>query len=327
MQTSSKLADLVRNIVEHRGGMSNALLVSARESESGRPLAVFGPQTGYFGPQPLMEMDIHGPTIDSRGAVVVGTPWVALGRGEDYAWSATSQSNDVQDVYALDLCEQDGSKPTIDSMSYVFRGQCLPIEVIEKRVSWQSNLVDSTPSGSATLRALRTKMGIGIARATIKGKPVLYTRLRFSYGREVDETSVAVRTWNYPDAAPQRARLHALAARVPAAFNWFYVDDKDIAYMAGGRAADPAEAREPRPADPLPAEPRVEGLQPGHARLPAAADLAPAAGGQPVLHRQLEQQAGTRLPDGRRQLGVRLALPLADARGPREARASGAPTR
>ena len=25
-----------------------------------------------------------------------------------------------------------------------------------------------------------------------------------------------------------------LAARIPAAFNWFYVDDKDIAYIAGG---------------------------------------------------------------------------------------------
>ena len=100
LRPSSELADLVERIVKRQGGMSNALLVSAGESESGRPLAVFGPQTGYFGPQPMIEMDIHGPSFDSRGAVVVGTPWVALGRGRDYAWSATSQSNDVQDVYA-----------------------------------------------------------------------------------------------------------------------------------------------------------------------------------------------------------------------------------
>ena len=234
MQTSSKLADLVQNIVERRGGMSNALLVSGGESETGRPLAVFGPQTAYFGPQPLMEMDIHGPSFDSRGAVVVGTPWVALGRGRDYAWSATSQSNDIQDVYALDLCEPGGSRPTIDSMHYRFRGQCLPIEVLEKRVSWESNLVDSTPSGSATLRALRTKIGIGIARATIKGKPVLYTRLRFSYGREVDETSVAVRSWQDPGRVRNAREFMNLAARIPAAFNWFYVDDKDIAYIGAG---------------------------------------------------------------------------------------------
>ena len=40
--------------------MSNALLVSARESASGHPLAVFGPQAGYFAPQILMEQDVHG---------------------------------------------------------------------------------------------------------------------------------------------------------------------------------------------------------------------------------------------------------------------------
>ena len=33
--------------------MSNALLVSGRESKSGRPIAVFGPQTAYFAPQLL----------------------------------------------------------------------------------------------------------------------------------------------------------------------------------------------------------------------------------------------------------------------------------
>jgi acyl-homoserine lactone acylase PvdQ len=53
-------------------GNSNALLVSARESASGRPIAVFGPQTAYFAPQILMEQDIHGPGIDARGASFPG---------------------------------------------------------------------------------------------------------------------------------------------------------------------------------------------------------------------------------------------------------------
>ncbi|HEX8158536.1 MAG TPA: penicillin acylase family protein, partial [Solirubrobacteraceae bacterium] len=34
-------------------GMSNALLINAQESAGGKPLAVFGPQTGYFSPQIL----------------------------------------------------------------------------------------------------------------------------------------------------------------------------------------------------------------------------------------------------------------------------------
>src|SRR6185503_18866191 len=36
------------------GAMSNALLVSAAESESGRPVAVIGPQVAYFMPQILL---------------------------------------------------------------------------------------------------------------------------------------------------------------------------------------------------------------------------------------------------------------------------------
>src|SRR3712207_1081340 len=65
---------------------SNALVVSARESASGHPLAVFGPQTGYFAPEILMEQDVHGPGIDARGASFPGTNIVVqLGRGRDYA--------------------------------------------------------------------------------------------------------------------------------------------------------------------------------------------------------------------------------------------------
>ena len=50
----------------NRTGASNALLVSARESQGGHPVAVMGPQTGYWSPQILMEQDIHAPA--ARGA-------------------------------------------------------------------------------------------------------------------------------------------------------------------------------------------------------------------------------------------------------------------
>ncbi len=74
---------------------SNALLVSARESAGGHPVAVIGPQTGYFAPQLLMEEDIHapatkkyGPAIDARGVSFTGTNlYVELGRGQDYSFS------------------------------------------------------------------------------------------------------------------------------------------------------------------------------------------------------------------------------------------------
>ena len=104
---------------------SNALLVSARESQSGKPIAVIGPQTAYFAPQLLMDVDVHGPGIDARGATFAGVSlYVLLGHGRDYAWSATSAGQDIIDTFAVPLCEPDGSAPTLDSMHYLFRGQC-----------------------------------------------------------------------------------------------------------------------------------------------------------------------------------------------------------
>jgi len=114
---------------------SNALLVSARESASGKPIAAFAPQTGYFSPQILMELDIHGPGIDARGAAFPGVNlYVQLGRGRDYAFSATSAGQDIVDTFAAELCEPGGAKPTLGSMHYRFRGQCLPIEALGTRL-------------------------------------------------------------------------------------------------------------------------------------------------------------------------------------------------
>lgn len=48
-------------------GMSNALVVSGKYTASGHPIAVFGPQTGYFAPQLLMLQEIQGPGISARG--------------------------------------------------------------------------------------------------------------------------------------------------------------------------------------------------------------------------------------------------------------------
>ena len=93
-----------------------------------------------------------------------------LGHGRDYAWSATSAGQDIIDTFAVPLCEPDGSAPTIDSMHYRFRGQCLPIEVLEKTNSWTPSLADDTPPGSETLHAERTKLGLVTARATREGQ-------------------------------------------------------------------------------------------------------------------------------------------------------------
>ena len=77
--------------------MSNALVVNANHSQDGHPVAVFGPQVSYFAPQILSQLDLHSPDYDAEGASFPGTGIVELGRGQDFAWSATSAGSDLID--------------------------------------------------------------------------------------------------------------------------------------------------------------------------------------------------------------------------------------
>jgi len=84
---------------------------AARTTQTGHPIAVFGPQTAYFIPQLLVEKDVHGPGIDARGAAFARHRiYVQLGRGRFYAWSATSASGDNIDEFVLLLCEPGGGR-------------------------------------------------------------------------------------------------------------------------------------------------------------------------------------------------------------------------
>jgi acyl-homoserine lactone acylase PvdQ len=220
---------------------SNALLVSARESSSGRPVAVMGPQVAYWSPQILMEQDVHapatsqGPPIDARGAAFPGTNlYVQLGRGRDYAWSATSAGQDIIDTYAVKLCDPNGGQPTIDSDHYLFKGTCLPFDVLTRNNSWVPTPADQTPAGSQTLTTLRTKLGVVIARARIGGQPYAYTKLRVTYNHEVDPSALGFADFNNPNEMRNPQDFMQAANTIAYTFNWFYVDDKHIAYFNSG---------------------------------------------------------------------------------------------
>ena len=212
---------------------SNALLVSAAESRSGHPLAVFGPQVGYFSPQILMEEDIHAPSIDARGAAFAGVNlFVQLGHGRDYAWSATSAGQDIIDTFAVRTCQ--------DDHHYEFRGRCLPVEVLERTNTWTPSLADQTAPGSQTLRVLRTRLGIVRARGTVRGRPVLFTSLRSTYRHEVDSAR-GFSDLNNPNKVKDARSFQKAAAKIGYTFNWLYADDKDIAYFNSGNNPERAD--------------------------------------------------------------------------------------
>jgi acyl-homoserine lactone acylase PvdQ len=209
-------------------------VVAASHSVSGHPLAVFGPQVGYFAPQILMEEDVHGPDIDARGAAFPGVNlYVELGHGDDYAWSATSAGQDIADTWALPLCDPSGGKPAIGSNYYLYKGSCRPMETLTRHNNWSPNLADSTPAGSETLTAQRTPLGLVSGRATIKGKPVIYVTDRTTYFHEVD-SALGFKDINNPNLIHSPHDFQLAMSKVGYAFNWFYVDNKHTAYFNSG---------------------------------------------------------------------------------------------
>jgi acyl-homoserine lactone acylase PvdQ len=240
--------------------MSNALLVSAKDSASGHPLAVMGPQVSYFAPEILMEEDIHGPGIDADGASFPGVNlYVELGHGEDYAWSATSAGQNIIDTFAVPLCNPSGGAVSINSDDYVLNGQCVPMETLTDHESWTPNLADSTPAGSITLQTQRTGYGLVIARATVHGRPVVYTNLRSTYMHELD-SAVGFQDFNEPALMRSPQDFFNAADKIGYTFNWFYTDDRNIAYFNSGQ--NPVRAANTDPLFPTWSQDAWKGLDP-----------------------------------------------------------------
>jgi acyl-homoserine lactone acylase PvdQ len=242
----------------HRG-MSNAAVVAAAHSATGHPIAVFGPQTGYFAPQLLMLQELQGPGISSRGIAFSGLNlYTLIGRGPDYAWSATSSVQDITDTFAVNLCEPGGGTPTTASSHYLYHGQCLAMESLSKVNSWKPTVADSTAAGSYRLTMLRTNYGLVTWRGLVGGKPVAFTSLRSTYRHEA-ESATGFQMFNEPDQMGTPAGFAAAAASIPFAFNWFYVNSAHAAYFMSG--ADPIRAAGADPNLPTRAEPAYEWSQ------------------------------------------------------------------
>jgi acyl-homoserine lactone acylase PvdQ len=217
---------------------SNALLVGADHTKTGRPIAVMGPQTAYWSPEILQEMDLHGPGIDSRG---VGFPGISLytllGRGAGYAWSATSSDGDQVDIFAERLCDPEGGEPAEDSDFYLKNGKCT--EMYTRTDEWQAKPTaggvpdPSQPSVTVSMTTQRTDNGIVQARGKVDGDPVAFVAQRSTFGKEVDSALTYVEIMD-SDKIKSAKDFQKAFGRFAFTFNWFYVDDKDIAYELGG---------------------------------------------------------------------------------------------
>jgi acyl-homoserine lactone acylase PvdQ len=201
---------------------SNFQVTAPQRSATNNSLAVMGPQLGYYYPEIVEQMDLHGPGINSQG---IGGPGFAMytliGRTPDYAWSLTSADHDIRDVYAEQLCEPDGSAPTRSSTHYVYQGACRAFD------SFNAGLLNGNP-----LIYNVSVHGPVFATATIGGKPYALSRKRSTFDRD-SLNLVALRDMT-DGVATSPKKFWQVANEFGFTFNWAYVSRKATAYFSSG---------------------------------------------------------------------------------------------
>ncbi len=202
---------------------SNFLAIAPSRSTTGNSLSVMGPQLGYYYPEIVQQIDLHGPGINAQGAAVPGLAmYILIGRTPDYAWSLTSADHDVRDVYVEELCEPDSSTPTRASTHYLYQGKCLAF------TTFNAGTLGTTP-----LIYNLTIHGPVFATATVGGKPNALSRRRSTFGR--DGLNLAALKDMTEGKATTPSKFFKIANQFGFTFNWAYVSrKKGTAYFSSG---------------------------------------------------------------------------------------------
>ena len=198
---------------------SNAVLIGAKRSQTGHPLFVAGPQVGYFFPQFFAEIDLAGAGFATRGALFPGVPFVLVGRGPDFAWSPTSSQADNIDLFVETLCGND--------RVYMYRGQCEPMR------RFFAGTLKAAGEPDQPVAYYETTHGPVVGYATVGGRRVAIAAQRSTRGREV-LSARAFYELNTARVTSAQSFLKSMNA-VEFSFNWFYADDRDIAFFSSGR--------------------------------------------------------------------------------------------
>ena len=201
---------------DFREHASNVLMVAGKRSKSGHPLFVGGPQIGYFYPGLTLEMDLHGPGWNARGATSAPFPgYILIGRREDFVWTLTSAGADIVDIYVETLCGGSDTK-------YLYRGQCLDMK------HFNAGTLDNQ-----AVEFNRTVHGPVVGYATVNGRRVAVSRKRSSY--LLDGVDLLLFQKLTRGRVPNAKAFLKAAAVSPQTFNTFYADDKEVAQITTGR--------------------------------------------------------------------------------------------
>ncbi len=191
-------------------------MVTGRRSTTGHPILVGGPQISYFFPGLVLEIDMHAPHNNWRGATSAPFPgYLLIGRTPRFSTTLTSASSDIIDQYAETLCGGSNEK-------YMYKGKCRPM-----------GHFDAGTLNGKPVNFLTTVHGPVQGYATVRGREVAISEKRSSRGKDVLDQLYFRRLSDGQVKSPQT--FFKAAALTPQTFNSFYIDNKHIAEYTSGR--------------------------------------------------------------------------------------------
>jgi acyl-homoserine lactone acylase PvdQ len=214
-----------------RRNASNFLVVGSGDSKSGHPLAVMGPQLGYFYPEIVMQGDLHGPGVDADGIIAPISPYVFIGRGRDFAWSLTSADSENNQQFLEQLCNPDEAEegpPTRSSNHYVYKGECIAM------TSFDAGMLGASGGEPAHEVVFNESVHGPISgTVTIKGQPYAVSNDRSTRG---DEPAGELAFSDLDsDRVHNPEQFFEAANNLGTTFNVAYLDSKNTAYFSAGK--------------------------------------------------------------------------------------------
>ncbi len=207
---------------------SNFLLVGHQLSKTGNPLAVMGPQLGYFYPEIVMQGDLHGGGIDAQGIIAPISPYVFIGRGKDFAWSLTSAGSQNTMMFLEKLCNPDKSPPTRESDHYEYKGECIPLKTVDA-----GELAEGEGEKAREVFFKESVHGPITGTVTVGGAPYAVAKDRSTRGREpAGELAFSDLDSN---VVHNPSEFFATANELETTFNMAYLDNQHIAFFSTGR--------------------------------------------------------------------------------------------
>ena len=122
-----------------------------RDEQRKRGYLFNGPQLGFSIPELFWEFEVHSAIQDIRGVSAAGIPVMGIGHNDDVAWGFTSGLSDEDDLYAVELVDDD---------TYTYKGKPRDMDCRDETFDYNAPVTDipgitdpSDLSGSVTERS------------------------------------------------------------------------------------------------------------------------------------------------------------------------------